>query len=162
MWQKQWAKAEADLREITKLGYDLYPDYKAMFKAANEKNDEYIFQYQYTDDAGLGNCFAQCYGSRVSVDNAWNNFIPNPKFVDSYEWADGKPFNVEDKLPGYNSMKPQARSVFYLRDGLTPDGEMKNQYKQMKDYGAIWIFISRTAMRHASARFTTDVTRVWR
>ena len=33
-------------------------------------------------------------------------------------------------------MSPKARSVYYLRDALTPDGDMKNQYNQMKDYGS--------------------------
>ena len=36
---------------------------------------------------------------------------------------------------------------------------MKNQYNQMKDYGSDMTSISRTATKHASARFTTDVTR---
>ena len=139
MWQKEWAKAETDLRKLTKFGYSLYPDYKAMFKAANEKNDEYIFQYQFTDDSGLGNCFSQCYGNRMTVDGAWNNFIPNPKFVDSYTWANGKEFTEDDlnaKLPGYTSMTPRERSVYYLRNGLSADGDMKTLYNQMKDYGS--------------------------
>lgn len=148
MWQKKWAAAEADLKKITTLGYKLFGDYKAMFKAANEKNDEYIFQYQYTDDSGLGNCFSQCYGNRTTVDQAWNNFIPNPKFVDSYEWADGRKFNIDDVIPGYSSMQPKARSVYYLRNGLDPNatadpteptdqsGNRRNGYHQMVEYGA--------------------------
>ncbi|MCE2617602.1 RagB/SusD family nutrient uptake outer membrane protein [Phocaeicola oris] len=143
LWQKQWAKAEADFKAITQMGYSLYPDYKKMFKAANEKNNEYIFQYQYTDDSGLGNCFAQCYGNRVTVDNAWNNFIPNPKFVDSYEWADGRPFSMDDVIPGYSEMSPENRSVYFLRDDLSPnasgtglDNSNKKGYAQMQAYGS--------------------------
>lgn len=141
LWLKDYAKAEGDFRAITKMGYSLYPDYKAMFKAANEKNDEYIFQYQYTDDSGLGNWLSQCFGNRVTVDNAWNNYIPNPKFVDSYTWANGKPFDMDEVIPGYSKMDPKKRSVYFLRDSLGQDTKAlkdnyKKGYEQMKEYGS--------------------------
>ncbi|EGN56384.1 RagB/SusD domain-containing protein [Hallella multisaccharivorax DSM 17128] len=141
LWLKDYGKAESDFRAVTKMGYSLYPDYKAMFKAANEKNDEYIFQYQYTDDSGLGNWLSQCYGNRVTVDNAWNNYIPNPKFVDSYTWANGKPFDMDDVIPGYSKMDPVRRSVYFLRDslGVTTNhlqSNYKKGYEQMKEYGS--------------------------
>lgn len=142
LWKKDWAKAEADFKAITTMGFSLFHDYKAMFKKANERNDEYIFQYQYTDDEGLGNDFSQFFGNRNTVDFAWNNFIPNPKFVDSYEWANGKPFNIDDVIPGYSGMTPKKRSVYYLRDGLALNAtgalatEKKKGFIQMKTYGA--------------------------
>lgn len=143
LWLKEYDKAESDFKAITKMGYALFSDYKAMFKAANEKNDEYIFQYQYTDDDGLGNCFSQVYGNRVTVGNAWNNFIPNPMFVDSYEWADGKPFDMDEVIPGYSKMSPKARSVYFLRDNLNPnatgtqlDANYREGYTQMTNYGS--------------------------
>lgn len=142
LWKKDWAKAEADFKAITTMGYSLFHDYKTMFKKANERNDEYIFQYQYTDDPGKGNDFSQAFGNRNTVDYAWNNFIPNPKFVDSYEWADGKPFNIDDVIPGYSSMSPKARSVYYLRDGLSLHAagplasDLRKGFIQMKSYGS--------------------------
>ena len=142
LWKKDWAKAEADFKAITTMGYSLFHDYKAMFKKANERNDEYIFQYQYTDDPGKGNDFSQAFGNRNTVDYAWNNFIPNPKFVDSYEWADGKPFNIDDVIPGYSSMTPKQRSVYYLRDGLSMHAagplasDLRKGFIQMKSYGS--------------------------
>ena len=143
LWQKEWAKASADFKIITTMGYELFGDYKAMFKAANEKNNEYIFQYQYTDDDKLGNYFSQCYGNRVTVNNAWNNYLPNPMLIDSYEWANGKPFNIDEMIPGYSSMEPKARSVFYLRDSLNVnatgtklDKAYKAGYNQMVTYGS--------------------------
>ena len=142
LWKKEWARAEADFKAITTMGYSLFHDYKSMFKKANERNDEYIFQYQYTDDPGKGNDFSQAFGNRNTVDFAWNNFIPNPKFVDSYEWADGKPFNIDDVIPGYSAMTPVERSVYYLRDGLAPNAsgpmasKLRKGYKQMKAYGS--------------------------
>ncbi|MCO6026498.1 RagB/SusD family nutrient uptake outer membrane protein [Prevotella cerevisiae] len=119
MWLKDYAKAEADFKTITTLGYSLFPNYKTLFKEANEKNDEFIFVYQYSEDTDCGQFFSWTYGNRNSRGYSWNNYIPNPAFVDSYECANGKAFNIDDILPGYSSMTPKQRIVFYLRDGLT-------------------------------------------
>lgn len=59
MWLKQWDKAVADFKAITTMGFKLFPDYKNMFKAANERNDEYIFQYQYSEEDGMGSLLAR-------------------------------------------------------------------------------------------------------
>jgi hypothetical protein len=32
MWLKDYAKAEADFKTITTLGYSLFPNYKTLFK----------------------------------------------------------------------------------------------------------------------------------
>ena len=143
LWKKQWANAEADFREITTMGFQLFPDYKNMFKAANEKNDEYIFQYEYSDDVGLGSLLGRSHGNRVTYTadgfGCWNNIIPNPYFVDSYQYANGKPFDMDEVIPGYSKMNPKARSVYFLRNGLDPnssDARLKAGYQQMVEYGS--------------------------
>lgn len=127
MWLKDYAHAEADFRHVTGMGYSLFPDYASMFTEENEKNDEYILQYQYEDQEGLGNSLARGYGNRCSVEYSWNNYIPNPCFVDSYETVDGKPFSIDDIIPGYSSMTDKQRIVYYLRDGLTTDEKNTQQ-----------------------------------
>ena len=143
MWLKDWDKAAADFTAITTMGFQLFPDYKNMFKAANERNDEYIFQYQYTDEEGMGSLLGRTHGNRNTYTadgfGCWNNLIPNPYFVDSYEYADGKPFNMDEVFPGYSKMDPKARSVYFLRDGLDPNAasdKLKAGYQQMVTYGA--------------------------
>lgn len=143
MWLKDWGKAVADFKAITTMGFELFPDYKNMFKAANERNDEYIFQYQYNEDEGMGSLIARTQGNRVTYTadgfGCWNNLIPNPYFVDSYEYADGKPFDMDEAIPGYSAMEPKARSVYFLRNGLAPDAsdpKLKAGYEQMVSYGA--------------------------
>ena len=55
-------------------------------------------------------------GSRVSFGSCWNSYLPSVNWVESFECADGKPFNWNDFLPGYNEMTPKERVVFFLRD----------------------------------------------
>lgn len=119
LWQKNWTAAEADFRKLGSIGYKLFESYGPMFTEENERNDEYIFQYQYSEDESCGNFFSWTYGNRNSKGYSWNNYIPNPYFVDSYQNADGSKFNIDDVLPGYSSMTPQQRAVFYLRDNMT-------------------------------------------
>jgi hypothetical protein len=51
--------------------------------------------------------------------------------VDSHECADGKPFNWDDFLPGYSTMTPKERAVFFLRDNLS-----SSEISNMQQYGA--------------------------
>lgn len=120
MWMKEWAKAEADFRKVGEMGYDLFNgDYKQLFKESNEQSDEMIFSMQCIPESGLGNDFSFRYGSRVAYGSCWNTYLASTDFVETYECADGKPFNWNDVIPGYNEMTPAARSVYFLRDGLT-------------------------------------------
>lgn len=132
LWLKQYDKAEDDFRAITKMGYSLFGDYKALFKEANERCDEMIFTIPCIENpSGYGSVFNWAFGNRTTSGSGWNNYLPNPVFVDSYECVDGKPFSWDDYLPGYSTMTPRERSVFFLRDNLT-DGEIKI----MGSYGA--------------------------
>ena len=122
MWMENWAAAEADFRRVGELGYALFQGgYKELFKEANEQCDEMIFSLQCIDLSGYGNNFTFRYGSRVSYGSCWNTYLASTDFVDTYECADGKPFNWNDYIPGYNEMAPAARSVYFFRDGLTDD-----------------------------------------
>ena len=122
MWMENWAAAEADFRRVGELGYSLFQGgYKELFKEANEQCDEMIFSLQCIDLSGYGNNFTFRYGSRVSYGSCWNTYLASTDFVDTYECADGKPFNWNDYIPGYNEMAPAARSVYFFRDGLTDE-----------------------------------------
>jgi len=122
-----YAKALADFEAIEGLGYALYSpsngavgnrDFFQLFKPANEQCDEMIFSIQCVQTPGMGNPRGINYGNRVTGGSAWNNYLPNPAFVEMYECADGSDFNWEKYCPDWQSMTPKARSVFFLRDGL--------------------------------------------
>jgi hypothetical protein len=120
MWIKDYVKAEADLRAVTTLGPTLYTGtYKDLFKVTNEQCPEMIFSVQNIAVNGYGSSTQMYLGSRVAFGSDWNNYLPHPDFVESFEEASGKAFNWEDYLPGYNSMTPKQRLVYFLRDGLT-------------------------------------------
>ncbi|TWV12881.1 RagB/SusD family nutrient uptake outer membrane protein [Bacteroidaceae bacterium HV4-6-C5C] len=145
MWQKQWQKAINDFQSVKDCGYKLYTgsgtnSYKQLFKLANEHCDEMIFSIQCTDKDNGSSSHQKnhFYGSRClpndgsGVGLGWTNYIVNPRFVDSYENADGSPFNWDDYIPGYSSMTPKARAVYFYRDGLT-DSEYANAEKNGAD-----------------------------
>ncbi len=137
LWLKKWDLAEADFREVGTLGYGLYTgSYANLFKLAQEKSDEMIFSVQMEELSGMGNTFSRTYGNRMTTGAGNSSFFMNTRFVDSYEWADGKPFDWEDIIPGYNNMEPKARSVYFLRDNITsPEQTIMQTYgAEMSEY----------------------------
>lgn len=150
-----YTKALADFEAIEGLGYALYSpsngakgndDFFQLFKPANEQCDEMIFSVQCVETTNMGNPRAINYGNRVTGGSAWNNYIPNPAYVEMYECADGSEFDWERYCPGWHSMTPQARVAFFLRDGLQSGNgqwgttEATSNYKALYDnmvaYGA--------------------------
>lgn len=119
LWTKEYKKASDDFMEVTTMGYDLFQgDYKQLFKEANEQCNEMIFSIQCTELDGYGNRMSFRYGSRTTRGSCWNDFYGSTDFMDTYEWTDGKPFNWEEIIPGYTTMTPQERSVYFLRDNM--------------------------------------------
>jgi hypothetical protein len=90
-----------------------------------------IFSVQMEEISGDGNTFSYTYGNRQTTGYGNSSFFMNTNFVNSYEWADGKPFDWNDVIPGYDAMTPKARSVFFLRDGMT-----STEQQNMTTYGA--------------------------
>ena len=133
MWLKQWDLAESDLKEVGTAGYKLLQKpYEDVFKVANETSDEIVFSSRMVELSGYGNAFSRSYGSwQVAGKGGNNTFYMNQQFVDSYPCANGKEFNWDDFISGYNDMGQKARSVYFLRDGMT-DSEKSS----MSSYGA--------------------------
>lgn len=131
LWLKQYNNAEVDFKMVTTLGYALFDDYKTLFKEENERVDEMIFTVQYIEQPGYGNAKSWAFGNRGSAGAGWNNYLVNPAFVESYQEIDGREFNWEDYLPGYNTMSPRQRSVFFLRDNMTAV-----EIETMRNFGA--------------------------
>jgi hypothetical protein len=132
MWLKDWAAAERDLTQVGKLGYELYSgSYADLFTVANEKCNEMVFSIPMIEVADNGNVWSYTYGNRVTAGYGDNAYFLNTHFVDSFQWANGKPFDWDDIIDGYDAMDPKARSVYFLRDNMT-DQESTN----MSTYGA--------------------------
>lgn len=133
-----WQLALDDFEALEPMGFSLYKgagddSFKQLLKPANEQCDEMIFSIRMTQKDGMGNNRAVLFGNRCTgvTSGAWNNYLPNPAFVESFENADGSKFNWEDYCPGWNDMTPEQRSVFFLRNEMST-GEIAN----MTAYGA--------------------------
>lgn len=119
LWLKDYENAEKDFLAVTKLGYGLHGDYSTLFSIENEKCNEMIFSAQMEEKAGSGNFFSFIYGNYTTAGYGNSELFANVKFVESYEERDGKPFDWDNYIPGYNAMSPGARSVYFMRDGLS-------------------------------------------
>lgn len=133
LWQKDWSKAESDFKKVGELGHELFQGgYKQLFKEVNEKSKEMIFSVQNIGLAGYGNDMSFRYGSRVTFGSCWNTYLVNTDFVETYEFKDGRKFNWDDVIPGYSSMTPKERSVYFFRNNMT-EAEIN---KMVSDQGA--------------------------
>jgi len=143
LWMKEYANAENDFKKVGELGFSLFQgEYKQLFKEKNEQCPEMVFSIQCFEKDTYGNQMSFKYGTRVTSGSGWNDFYGDADFIDTYETVDGKPFKWDDFIPGYSSMTPVARSVFFLRDGLDSgngnfgSGNYKSLKSKMVDYGA--------------------------
>lgn len=122
LYLKEYKLAENDFRKVGDLGASLFQgDYKELFTESNEQCPEMVFSVQHIALAGFGSRTQKYCGSRVAFGSNWNNYLPHPDFVESYENADGSEFNWDDYLPGYSTMTPNERKVFFLRDNLSAE-----------------------------------------
>ncbi|WP_413588478.1 RagB/SusD family nutrient uptake outer membrane protein [Bacteroides xylanisolvens] len=136
MWQKNWEAAVDDFNSVADCGFGLYTkagatSYKQLLKIANEQCEEMIFSVQCIKQYGYSNTRNITYGNRCTAGSMWNNYLPNPHFVESFETATGEKFNWDNYLPGYSTMREKERVVFFLRDGLSAA-----EKERMTAYGA--------------------------
>lgn len=141
------SSALADFEAIEGLGYALYSpsngaagndDFFQLFKPANEQCDEMIFSIQCVETTDMGNPRGINYGNRVTGGSAWNNYLPNPAYVEMYECADGSEFNWENYCPGWHSMTPLERVAFFLRDGLRSGNGTWGTTEATSNYQALY------------------------
>ncbi len=135
LWLNKWEDAAHDFKAVGDCGYSLFSTgdtiaYKNLFKRENEQCDEMIFSIQ-CEQHSVHNPLNVNYGNRCTGGSMWNNYLPNPHFVESFECRDGSVFNWDDYCPGYSSMTPTQRSVFFLRDNMTA-----SEIATMTAYGA--------------------------
>lgn len=132
MWMQKYDLAEQDFLKITEMGYGLYEgNYADLFTESNERCREMIFSIQYIAQKGFGNALSYIYGNMETVSKGNDQFVMNSDFADSYECRNGKAFSWDDWFPGYSSLTPQQRSVYFLRDGLT-----EAEIATLREYGA--------------------------
>ena len=124
---KDYDKACADFEKVGQMGYKLFPNYKQLFKLANERCEEMIFSVQYIEEpSGYGSriqkyCGPFQAGSKDSR-GCWTDIQVPPTAVDLYEViVDNntvKPFKWGDFIPEWDALSVAQREVFFIRDSL--------------------------------------------
>lgn len=121
LYDQQYDLAQKDFEEIVLdpnkkgYGYELYPDYAGLFLPGGDESKEMIFAIQNMSGAGtfnMGMPFAHYMGSNASIGVSWNNAMPSVELVDSYELKDGRSFNWDDFIPGFNDSREVREKTF--------------------------------------------------
>ena len=126
--QGKYELAVADFAKVGESGYKLFPNYKQLFKVANERCEEMIMSVQYIEEpSGYGSA-VQKYtaafqqGAKDSR-GCWTDLQVTPAIVNLYEEiVDNntvKPFQWTDFIPEWNSVSASGtanRKVFFIRD----------------------------------------------
>lgn len=117
LFDQQYAVCEQACEDIMGVGYELFPDYRGLFKIANEGNKEVILDVQYIESL---------YGTWVlgvlpprSIDG-WCSINPTQSLVDEYECIDGKTI---DQSAVYNPDEPYQKRDPRLNISILSPGE---------------------------------------
>lgn len=118
--------AADDFEKVGQMGYSLFSNYAGLFTTANETCGEILLSVENTDQASkeysstIQKYVAPWNAGAANRGSCWTDLQVTPAVVDLYEVIknDGtcKPFNWEDYIPGYNSMKYEERQVYFIRD----------------------------------------------
>ena len=146
---KEYDKAIADFAKVGECGYKLFPDYKQLFKVANERCEEIILAVQYIEDpTGYGTgiqkyCAAFTQGAKDSR-GCWGDLQVTPALVNLYEEMDGqtvKKFAWEDYLSDWKKVTDMEaaeghtkyRKVFFIRDKFVNGKEIHSTVTKAVD-----------------------------
>lgn len=139
LYNKQFDLALRDFEEIVLdpdgrgYGYQLHPNYAELFTKTADRSSEMIFAVQNygVDGFAFGMPYAHFMGSNASVGTSWNNVMPSPSLVDSYELKDGRPFNWNEFIPGYNESREVKEKT--LRATLSSDFKTVASYPEFHE-----------------------------
>ncbi|GAA4438291.1 RagB/SusD family nutrient uptake outer membrane protein [Ravibacter arvi] len=111
--EKKYDDAANTLREVTKLGYSLVPDYADNFNPARKNGPESILEVQYQGDNDLGeqSNFSYVFAPRASggVVTGWTTVVPS-----------GRNTPTNDMMAAYET--GDKRKDISLKSGYTRDG----------------------------------------
>ena len=114
-----WTSAISDFEEIVynrsnNYGYELYDEYADLFTTEGHSSSEMIFAIQNKGGVGIDNGmpYAHYMGTRSTFGSCWNNGMPSTTLADMYELKDGRPFNWDDFIPGFNANNAVKEDAF--------------------------------------------------
>lgn len=134
LYNKQYQEAAGCFQKVVESGkYALYASYEGLFKPEGDASTEMIFAIQSIGGVGkdYGMPTAFYMGNRATYGSCWNNVMPETKFVDSYEWKDGRPFNWDEFIPNFSTDNKIKDKTF--RATLSSDKTTVTAYPEDKD-----------------------------
>ncbi|MBD8346648.1 MULTISPECIES: RagB/SusD family nutrient uptake outer membrane protein [unclassified Dysgonomonas] len=139
LYKKEYANAAKDFEEIILdpsgkgYNYSLYNDYVNLFKPEGHKSNEMVFAIQNAGGVGkdYGMPMTFYMGTRSTFGSCWNNVMPSATLLNMYERKDGKPFNWNDFIPGFNESTTVKDETFVST--LTKDGKTVEAYAKNRD-----------------------------
>jgi hypothetical protein len=116
LYAEKWAESASASKEVIDGGnYSLFPDYHSLFHAANDNNDEVIFDKQF-QDPDFGH-YAHLFNHPIGYTGGWGGTGPTQDLVDAYEMTDGMSITespLYDANDPYANRDPRlAATVFY-------------------------------------------------
>lgn len=135
LYAKRYKEASECFKQVINSGlYQLYPNYADLFRPnKGDESSEMIFAIQNLGGVGqdIGMPMTFYLGSRASFGSCWNNIMPATSYVDSFEWKDGRPFNWDEVIPGYNDSKDVKAETYYAT--LSSDKKTVVKYPDAKE-----------------------------
>lgn len=121
LYNSRWGEAATAAQEVMGMGYSLFPNYRDLFREANENNKEVIFDAQYISPE-QGN-FMELYLGSYTV-GGWSSVVPLQNMVDEYEMIDGNSIDESilfDPSNPYENRDPRLKQTISV-PGATLNG----------------------------------------
>ncbi|MEG0601825.1 MAG: RagB/SusD family nutrient uptake outer membrane protein [Mucinivorans sp.] len=134
LYAKNYAASKAAFDEIVTdpsgkgYGYKLADDFAKLFTPEGDQGAEMVFAIQNQGGVGQNYGMAMCFrfGTRSTFGSCWSSVTPTVKLADMYERADGRPFNWNDFVPGFNEDNAVKDKAF--RATLSAKGDKVTTY----------------------------------
>ncbi|MCF8346729.1 MAG: RagB/SusD family nutrient uptake outer membrane protein [Bacteroidales bacterium] len=113
LFNEEWELAAEKGIEVTRLGYELMPNYKDNFDLAFENNLESIFEIQQQGETGspTGNAYGQWFAPREGGTGGYAFNTPTQNFVDEFE-RDGDYVDCRLNATVVQDQEPWGDTVF--------------------------------------------------
>jgi hypothetical protein len=120
LYNENWAEAATVAQQVMGMNYSFYPNYRDLFREANENNKEVIFDVQYkAPEQGNYNIL---YLTSFTI-GGWSSIVPIKNLVDDYEMIDGKSIA---QSPLYDAAHPYENRDPRLKQTISVPGATIN------------------------------------
>lgn len=115
LFAKNYTKAAECFEAVKNSGkFELYSSYPDLFLPGGDESSEMIFAIQNMGGVGTDFGMPMCFymGTRASFGSCWNNVMVATSFVDTYEWKDGREFDWDEVIEGFNESDEVKKNTF--------------------------------------------------